>query len=92
MQAGRDVSQLLATSMQTNTIRTGAMNTTNAARTAGTTAAAASNAGASRIVAAIWAARPVIQSTNVVNNYTTKQRTGSTSGSRDAGYVSKPGL
>ena len=43
------------------------------------------------LAATIWAARPVIQSTNVVNNYSTKQRTGATSGSRNGGYVSIPG-
>ena len=41
------------------------------------------------VIGAIWASgaanRPVIQSTNVVNNYTRTQRTGTTSGSRAAG-------
>ena len=46
---------------------------------------------ASQIVSAVYGARPVIQSTNVVNNYSTQQRTGATSGSRNGGYVSIPG-
>jgi hypothetical protein len=37
---------------------------------------------ASRIVSAIYAARPVIQSTNVVNNYTRNERGGSSADSR----------
>ena len=41
------------------------------------------------VIGAIWASgaanKPVIQSTNVVNNYTRTQRTGSSSGSRASG-------
>ena len=64
---------------------TSAVNT-NAAATRGVAppiTAAVYAIGAS-LAATIWAARPVIQSTNVVNNYTRTQRTGSTSGSRDS--------
>ncbi len=61
----------------------GAVNT-NAAATRGVAPpiSAAVYAIGRQISAAVWAARPVIQSTNVVNNYTQRERTGATSGSR----------
>ena len=51
------------------------------ALSAGYTAARASDVAASRIVQAIYAARPVIQSTNVTRNTTVIQRAGPTGGS-----------
>ena len=57
---------------------TGAVNV-NASATRGVAPPIVSTLYSSGIAssAAIWAARPVIQSTNVVNNYTRTQRTGS---------------
>jgi hypothetical protein len=49
----------------------------------------AMSGAASRIVGAIWAARPVIQPTTVINKYNTTQRGGVSSDSRyNGGYGS----
>jgi TP901 family phage tail tape measure protein len=76
---GQSMSQVLAAGSTTSAVNV------NAAATRGVAppiTSAIYSIGAS-IRAAIFAARPVIQSTNVVNNYTRTQRTGATSGSRN---------
>lgn len=72
-------------------VTTGATGTQNTVRGVAPPIIGTLSNGFASLRATIWAARPVIQSTNVVNNYTTKQRTGGTSGSRDGGYSRVPG-
>lgn len=85
LQAARDAMQRVSTT-------TAGTNAANASRSAGATTANAMSAAATRIVTAVYAARPIIRPTNIVERTTTIYRTGGTSGSRQAGYVPKPGL
>ncbi len=80
-QAIRDGLERLATS-------TGANRTVSATNTGANRNVGAVNNGTNRIVGAIWASGranrpPPVQVTNVVQKYTTIQRTGSTSDSRN---------
>jgi hypothetical protein len=76
---GQSASQVLAAGSTTSAVNINASATRGVAPPI---TSAIYSIGAS-IRAAIFAARPVIQSTNVVNNYTRTQRTGATSGSRN---------
>jgi hypothetical protein len=75
---GQSMSQVLAAGSTTSAVNT------NAAATRGVAPPIVGQlvAGFAGLRATIWAARPVIQSTNVVNNYTQRERSGATSGSR----------
>lgn len=78
-------SAALRDAVQTQAIRTGASQQATATRGVSPPIVGALHSGFAGLRATIWAARPVIQSTNVVEKYTTIVRTGGTSDSRNSG-------
>jgi TP901 family phage tail tape measure protein len=83
------VSNVIATAATTRAAQTAGTTAASASRSAGYTVSGAMSGAASRIVGAIWAARPVIQPTTVINKYNTTQRGGVSSDSRyNGGYGS----
>ena len=77
--------------VQTGAIRTGTANTAAATRQVAPPIVGALYSGFASLRATIWAARPQIQSTTVVNQYSTGQRTGTRSGSRNT-YIRPNGI
>ena len=82
MQAGRDAAQKLSTDTVGAKAADAGIKSANASRSAGATVSSSMSSAASRIVGAIWAARPIVQSTTVINSYTQSERGGASSDSR----------
>lgn len=57
----------------------------SASKSAGSTVSSSMSSAASRIVGAIWAARPIVQSTTVINSYQSGERGGASADSRSRG-------